>query len=827
MKKLILFLSFSVVVLSQQITTNNVQPGSKQGNGTKFQLASNSISGTGAILCTDANGNTSTLNCSTTVINFFSATSPIVYTAGNYSCPTCVVTSGSYANPTWITTLDWAKIINTSTVVQTTSTYSNPAWLLTLDWSKITGVSTVVQTTNTYADPNWITSLAWAKLTGLPSLVNTFNGRTGTVVPATNDYTWTQIGGPKQGNTNVPQMAGTNSGTAGAPLCNDANGNSTTTGCTSVTTGSAPFQRFRSAGVTPYNGGFVNRMSAYAADFNYTVTPSSPATLTGGTTNVTVTLPYGPPGLVTSGTYATPVYLSSGFGAAESVIPTGGTCGYAGSGTSCTIIISPANSHSGGWTVSSADAGYPEAAQYNLGTSGSTFCGKIIGNSLTPDSFHTQWTVPQCSITITAESASSGGIVTATDFTGNAVIYFTGTLPNQEISEIKILNYNAVLADDIVFSQTGYFNVHDIWCGGGNSCVRTFSSGGRITNSLFYAVNGPGQIIIGALSAIAGKSNDVLIANNDMWPGNNSHAIFLTDADGVLISGIKGACGNPFIYATPTYVGVNSTIIDHMFVDEGSGACGSTSVYGVGLYGGVSNTVYVTGISVRNSQINGDGTSTPYNILLSNPSGTGGSVTEIDISNNLLGGSVTGSIYSNYGDQITVRDNKITCSPSAPNAACINLNVSTNTDITNNSVTASGSGYAILSQGHSDKLNVIGNSLAGPLSFPVNLDNGFAIYPTPMQMIDNIGMDTILPTTADNAALIIGLTPNFIITGTGTGITSLSNVGSSCWIGRKGTFYTRDGNITFTAGATIGNSFTTTQNVPVSYYCDGTKIWMH
>ena len=64
--------------------------------------------------------------------------------------------------------------------------------------------------------------------------VISFNSRTGTVVPTTGDYTYSQIGGATQGNTTKPQMAGTNSGTNGAPLCDDASGNATTSACSVV-----------------------------------------------------------------------------------------------------------------------------------------------------------------------------------------------------------------------------------------------------------------------------------------------------------------------------------------------------------------------------------------------------------------------------------------------------------------------------------------------------------------------------------------------------------------------------------------------------------------
>jgi hypothetical protein len=59
--RIILFLCFSLS--AQQITPNNVQPGAKQGNGSKFQLAG-TVNGTaGSSLCLDNGGNSSTEGC--------------------------------------------------------------------------------------------------------------------------------------------------------------------------------------------------------------------------------------------------------------------------------------------------------------------------------------------------------------------------------------------------------------------------------------------------------------------------------------------------------------------------------------------------------------------------------------------------------------------------------------------------------------------------------------------------------------------------------------------------------------------------------------------
>jgi hypothetical protein len=56
----------------------------------------------------------------------------------------------------------------------------------------------------------------------------------------------------------------------------------------------------------------------------------------------------------------------------------------------------------------------------------------------------------------------------------------------------------------------------------------------------------------------------------------------------------------------------------------------------------------------------------------------------------------------------------------------------------------------------------------------------------------------------------------------GSGVTAVSGLR----LGQSGTLYTTSVQ-TFTAGATIGNTITTTAGVPYTYYFDGTQIWIH
>ena len=85
----------------------------------------------------------------------------------------------------------------------------------------------------------------------------------------------------------------------------------------------------------------------------YNFAPQSPGgTLTGGISN---TIPWVPtPGVQFNDT-AHYLYISGGVGAAEAVLITGGS--------NSTLTFTPANNHSGAWTISSATAGIQEAKQ--------------------------------------------------------------------------------------------------------------------------------------------------------------------------------------------------------------------------------------------------------------------------------------------------------------------------------------------------------------------------------------------------------------------------------------------------------------------------------
>jgi hypothetical protein len=90
---------------------------------------------------------------------------------------------------------------------------------------------------------------------------------------------------------------------------------------------------------------------------------------------------------------------------------------------------------------------------------------------------------------------------------------------------------------------------------------------------------------------------------------------------------------------------------------------------------------------------------------------------------------------------------------------------------------------------------------------------------------NNNGIDNIEGTVADAAFLMLPINPIFTLTGTGIPVTTINGA----WPGRKFTMMPTGAPVTFVGpSATIGASFTTVQNVPVSGFVDSAGlIWLH
>lgn len=109
----------------------------------------------------------------------------------------------------------------------------------------------------------------------------------------------------------------------------------------------------------------------FDASWNWSNAPGG--TLTGGT-QATITLANCPRGIDTSGLPtgqpAYLIYISGGTGTAEVTPVTGGTC--VTGGTNKTVVFTPANSHSGAFTIGSASSGIQEMIVDACGVTGAT-----------------------------------------------------------------------------------------------------------------------------------------------------------------------------------------------------------------------------------------------------------------------------------------------------------------------------------------------------------------------------------------------------------------------------------------------------------------------
>ena len=170
-------------------------------------------------------------------------------------------------------------------------------------------------------------------------------GRTGAIVAATDDYAFTQING-----TNAVNKGGTGATT----LTGILQGNGTDPFTANAASNMLTYLR-RQANTTTVAYNFSALDDLVAGDYYWSQQPGG--TLSIGANSVTLTP--GPLGVV----YTKPntyVYITGGSGTPEAALLTGGTCDGTGQ-SSCTIIFTAANNHSGAFTVGTATSGIKEA----------------------------------------------------------------------------------------------------------------------------------------------------------------------------------------------------------------------------------------------------------------------------------------------------------------------------------------------------------------------------------------------------------------------------------------------------------------------------------
>lgn len=509
------------------------------------------------------------------------------------------------------------------------------------------------------------------------------------------------------------------------------------------------------------------------------------------------------------------LFISGGSGTAEAVSITGGTCTPGAS--SGTVVITAVYAHSGAWAISSNSDGMQEAI-YAAGVTGRVQlpCSTVnlwgntatLGAVIVPDGYNTS--VRGCGMRETT---------LFTHFTtGDAVVY-------------DFVTYGGSV-------DTGDYQIMDV--GGSNHSSGTalrirHRADGLVSNILLSSMYD---------SIWAEGSNRVVFANLTIYNQHLGFNISCSGQGGNVCTN-QVTLVNPHIITTTTSgVGMviedqtTGIIVDNPFIEGGTSSIGANMValkINAGG-GGPTNEIIIHGgfLDSHSTCLLAQGGGAIYN----------------NNSIQLVGVHIACSSYGvmalNYIQNLKIQDSWIGAALGGvpANAGAIALAGHTQHVIVSNSnLETDGQACFYISGGNNSDLMAVGN-VCGRITQPGNginisgtsstlefRSNAFsssgAVYvastsPTGLILTDNTGIDDISPSVASASTLAFPVNPNFKVSGT-TGIGAVTHPLAA---GAHGTMITTDGAVAFTAGATIGNSLTTTQNVPVFWMWDGTKVWL-
>lgn len=538
----------------------------------------------------------------------------------------------------------------------------------------------------------------------------------------------------------------------------------------------------------------------------YNFAPQTPGGSLSSGTPATITLSPVPLGV--NGTDSNHyVWISGGTGTAEGCLITGGTA-VSGAGTG-TITCTPANNHSGAWTVSSSAAGIPEAAQI-ITTAGAEASIFVPDGSWTINSPVTMGT-NVCGLM----GASQGARLSVTFLTGDVFTAANGSC-YFHFAHLNPYSSSARTSGDLIhFTVSGAY-VEDVYIDNMYNGVEIgVSSELHVAHSVIWAtnwaVNSQSPVFIDHVHALSRA------ANCGAAPAGSASVRLNGDNGGGAIVGLEhdSGCTQYGIYMTATgditvadsYIdnfygngfwadnGTNVTVANSKFVANGAGTaigmhisntslnvkitgnkigfnCNNGGYYGILLDGGASGPAT---IGINDNNIYGAGASCSMSPAPAiHLAGTGGGLIDVNITGNVLG-------YS-YSENVAVTDG------------------------------------ITIDSGAGSKFTIVGNTIdvaTSPILFAGTIPSGLVLK-------NNTGVDNVVPAVASAATLTFPVNPSFTITGT-TGVTAVAGL----WAGAAGTFITTSGAVAFSSGATIGNSCTTTQNKPYTWTFDGTHLWIN
>ena len=560
----------------------------------------------------------------------------------------------------------------------------------------------------------------------------------------------------------------------------------------------------------------------FAVSSNYIFSQSPSGTLTAGTP-ATVTLAPVPSGVNGTDAYHY-LYLGTCSGGAQAILITGGTA-VAGA-SSGTLTFTPTNSCTAGWTIGTATAGIQEAIQQNCASY--LGCGILVPSGVwttyAPITFFSSSSFLNSGITLFGMGQSSqlergttfttgnmvwmgspvaanpGAFYTIQDLffltpytvnvTSGAAIYVTGNSGQDIIEDVTIWNgYRGVTIDAATASL---HNVHYLQQAQAVSNLIAANAGLYLTSA---GAAGPSGVFV--------SDSSFLTQNTGSTSYSLSYGIFIQAADGVQIINSAATGQDGVILATNGVSDLNDVYMDNMVID-------GVASFGFATLGLTPAGRFVGNFRLTNSHVYTYSSSASSQNAI-DIGGLGGSPTNVVLANNNIGGfqlygiRVGGSAtyVKITGNQIM---NNLAAGISLPSGSAA-IDIEGNTFGNLSGATPIQPVGIIIGQTFNFS-NVSGNNFAGVVT-ALNLLTPGSVSGTTFDSNTAIG----IPAVASAASLQLPLAPTFTLTGT-TGVTSVNIP----WIlGTRFSFVATTASPgSWSAGSTILNTFTPTQNVPVS-----------
>lgn len=487
------------------------------------------------------------------------------------------------------------------------------------------------------------------------------------------------------------------------------------------------------------------------------------------------------------------VYITGGIGTGEPVAIAGGSGGL----NSCTIIVTTVNAHLGSWTVTSATWGIQEAI-YSVGSSGRVLIPPanpipLYGQIFIPASYNISLrgsglgstALATMSTTGTWISAPAGSYIDIGDF---LMSDSTGT--NHTSGAMLSISRSLGVISNLDI-ENGYDAIECVNCAGDLQFVANKANGAHFGLHFTSGMN-QGHVTGGTYGGgVSGlRIDNTTVAG--MWFSGVQFQTFGSSIAGNSAVSLRESLGLP----------INEVVFSGGEADNGPNGNAAFEFIGDSA-NYINNSVEITGM-----RLNGLG----YCFFAQNKVKgivfTGNNCTATSGTANLFLSDVQDSSFT--GNKF-VGDGSLSYGVQMSGSTNANLSFSGNQIGLETSPPVDTFAFA-----GGSNMHIVGNMLAASGSI-------FAgSLPTNLSVSGNVGIDNVIPVVASGSTVAFPINPVFTISGT----TGVGTVTFPLISGARFMFKTTDGTVTFTAGATIGNTLTTTQNKPVSGYWDGTKVWL-